>query len=91
MDESVKKLIDKNIIKKDTILTLKYLKKNMDSVTYVEIEDDFIVTGLKQYDIKAMCINDRFPINVDIDNILAVDGMDTERLLKAFNVKESDD
>lgn len=86
MQEQIKKLIDKKILKKETIIDMHYLKKYMDSVNYVMVRDYFIVNNVDGYDIHAMCISDRFPVIVDVNNIISIDGMEPERLIKAYSV-----
>lgn len=86
MNDILHKFIDRGIIKKESILTLVHMKKNMDSVSYVPVEDDFIVEKIEDGKITAMSIVDRFLINVDITSVNYIDGMSIERLCKAYDI-----
>lgn len=83
----IEKLIKNNIIKKQTILTVIYLKKYMDSVQMKYVEDKFIVNKTKNNKIYATCVNDIFESEIKHDDIILVDGMEISRLVAAYKLK----
>ena len=79
-------LIDRNIIKKETVITLIYMKKYIDSMSFVPVEDDFIVDSIDGYKINATCVTDGFQIIVNVNDITYIDGMHLERLSEAYGI-----
>ncbi|AXH72612.1 MAG: hypothetical protein [Caudoviricetes sp.] len=86
MDNNIKKLIDKKIIKKNTVLTVIFLKKYIDSFQFMMVEDTFIINDLVKYDIYATSITDFINTKIKYEDIILIDGMEISRLAKAYGV-----
>lgn len=84
--DKIKKLIDKKIIKNNTVMTIIFLKKYMDSVQMMMVEDTFIVNDIIGYDIYATCVSDLFKTKIKYEDIILIDGMEISRLAKAYNI-----
>lgn len=85
--DKIKKLIDINIVKQNTVLTVIFLKKYIDSLQMMMVEDTFIVNEIDGYDIYATCISDLFKSKIKYEDIILIDGMEISRLYNAYNKK----
>ena len=88
----IKIFVDRNIIKEETELKLKYIGAGLDGGINVECIDFFLIEEIKEipnkhiYSFKVRSTRDGEVSYNTSDNIMEVDGMDLERYSAAYDL-----
>lgn len=83
-----KKLLEKGIINNNTILTIKFYTKGLDGYLNQPIADRFkFISEKTNNKIQTERIISNIKYIVDINSIIAIDGMQPEKLAATFNIK----